>query len=494
MKKKRPLSRKGILRTKKGFIAFLIVIILIITLLISTMYSFSCEKNIYEYKNIFIGKPMTINESANLIDKINTNNNIVISPYNIYTSINYIYKYTDNLTYKEIKLYTGYNYNKYNEIITNMENNNKIENNQDTDINKLYEELINELINKGYANITINEIKSLKDKKELLNIISKINITYEHIIGENNYDRKYINSISPSKTLTALTAYELKIEIEKILEQYESYSLKSNLININKLYLNNNYYDNILDKNISLLDFNDSKNIINDNIKELTDNNIKFYIDENILSNNNNLYLNTLIFNMEWSTNYNIKNNKNIEFTGLNNKKTVVEAMNENIYSYLDNGYAKGFKKDFKNNKYSFIAILPNDINTTNISNINIESLLKSEKNNELISVTIPKINCQYELDLNDLYNSIGIKDVNNNKANFNNLIENQFNLEYNKQRILINIGEKGTYNTNIKTQELESFTKYDNQRELIFNRPFFYLIINNETKDVLLIGKILNF
>ena len=59
--------------------------------------------------------------------------------------------------------------------------------------------------------------------------------------------------------------------------------------------------------------------------------------------------------------------------------------MNENIYSYLDNGYAKGFKKDFKNNKYSFIAILPNDINTTNISNINIESLLKSEKNNELI-------------------------------------------------------------------------------------------------------------
>ena len=127
-----------------------------------------------------------------------------------------------------------------------------------------------------------------------------------------------------------------------------------------------------------------------------------------------------------------------------------------------------------------------------------LKPLLQKEEN-EFITNTIERFNViqfeKYEM-LNPNYNnpiSCGIT-TNIKKYNCKLLIENQFNLEYNKQRILINIGEKGTYNTNIKTQELESFTKYDNQRELIFNRPFFYLIINNETKDVLLIGKILNF
>ena len=196
---------------------------------------------------------------------------------------------------------------------------------------------------------------------------------------------------------------------------------------------------------------------------------------------------------MEWDSNINIKNNSSIEFTLPDKNIKMVEAMTENIYSYLDNGYAKGFKKNFSNNKYSFIAILPNDPEDYSLSHLNIETLIKSEKTNEPILVTMPIFSYQSEIDLNKLYNSIGIKDITTNKANFHNLMETSFNLDYSIQKNRITISNKGTYNTNVISQQIESFARDENQKTLIFNRSFSYIIINNETNEVLLIGKVYN-
>ena len=40
---------------------------------------------------------------------------------------------------------------------------------------------------------------------------------------------------------------------------------------------------------------------------------------------------------------------------------------------------------------------------------------------------------------------------------------------------------------------KIESFARDENQKTLIFNRSFSYIIINNETNEVLLIGKVYN-
>lgn len=491
---KENLSRKG-LKNKKSLI---IIILLLINTLIILMYSFSLSKEIY-YKEYYKGKFMSINEASNLIDLIpDKNENILLSPYNFYTSINLIYSGTDNNSYKQIRTYTTYNHINYNDLITNMTNNNTISNKIK---NEYYEELIKEFYSNKYNELNIDKIKKLNEKEEenLLLLLLKINTSYDSIKGLNNYEKDYIKELKLTSKDRNKSTYDIKGIIDKVLNDYESYNYNEEIININKLYLNSNFYDikNLKEnyKTLSLLNFDtdETKVTINNELNRISNNNIKYYIDEHILNGNDNIYINTLIFNMEWDSNINIKNNSSIEFTLPDKNIKMVEAMTENIYSYLDNGYAKGFKKNFSNNKYSFIAILPNDPEDYSLSHLNIETLIKSEKTKEPILVTMPIFSYQSEIDLNKLYNSIGIKDITTNKANFHNLMETSFNLDYSIQKNRITISNKGTYNTNVISQQIESFARDENQKTLIFNRSFSYIIINNETNEVLLIGKVYN-
>ena len=57
-------------------------------------------------------------------------------------------------------------------------------------------------------------------------------------------------------------------------------------------------------------------------------------------------------------------------------------------------------------------------------------------------------------------------------------------------QKNILTIAEKGTIKSNLKQVEL---TSYENETtdQIILNRPYAYLIINNETNDILFIGKV---
>ena len=79
---------------------------------------------------------------------------------------------------------------------------------------------------------------------------------------------------------------------------------------------------------------------------------------------------------------------------------------------YLENKKAYGFIKDFKDSKYSFIGILPKEEGNFTLSSLNIESLLKNKVYNNT-TISIPKFTIQYNTNLTNLYNEIGI-DVGN--------------------------------------------------------------------------------
>lgn len=488
------LSRKGI-ENKKGQIILFIITLLLITL--PVISSFSLPNNLYK-KEYFKGKFTSVNEAANLIDYIDEYN-VILSPYNFYTSINYLYTGTDNNSYKQIKAYTELNSNEFNDLINYFNSNNAMTNIENNDISKLYNSLITELYNNNYHKITVNKIKNLNDndKINLITLIIKINTSYNNLIGLNNYGTKYINELKPTKEELSYSSYEIRFLIDQIINNNESYLNKNKLININKLYMNTSFYDansllNGYKDTVTLLDFSseNANQDINSVINTLTDNEIKYYISEEHLSSYDNLYLNTLIFNMEWEDNINPKNNSSVEFTSYNDKMVIADTMKTMSYSYLDNGYAKGFIKNFSNPSYIFVAILPNELDDK-LSNIDVESLIESENVDEQIVVTMPKFSYQSSIDLNELYKKVGLSDLTNTKANFHNLIDSSFNLDYNIQKNIINIGEKGTFSSNIQSQELETFTTYDDQKQLIFDRPFYYLIMNKDTKQVLYVGKV---
>ena len=165
------------------------------------------------------------------------------------------------------------------------------------------------------------------------------------------------------------------------------------------------------------------------------------------------------------------------------------KSLYENVDYYLENDYAKGFVKEFKDNKYSFVGILPNETKDFKLSNLNIEELLKNKVNLET-SISIPKFSFQYDVNLGKLYNDIGIEY--NSKIQLDNLTE-EVSLNYMISKTSITIDEKGTNSSKVRSTEHESKELHESTNKIYLNRPFAFLIIDNETGNVLLIGKVLN-
>ena len=160
--------------------------------------------------------------------------------------------------------------------------------------------------------------------------------------------------------------------------------------------------------------------------------------------------------------------------------------------SYYENSYAKAFSKDFENNKYSFVAILPNEFNDFSLSSINIDNLLLSEKKAKVL-IGIPKFSYQSEINIKNIASSYNINEVFSEKANLTGLTDDKTKINKVIQKNKINIGEKGTVNSSMSQDSLKTFSEEEYNKSIILNRPFAFLIRNNETNEIILIGKVIS-
>ena len=99
--------------------------------------------------------------------------------------------------------------------------------------------------------------------------------------------------------------------------------------------------------------------------------------------------LNSLYFSNKWEKNFEFQNIKEEEFYDSNGNISIVEMMSEVDNFYLENSYAKGFIKNFANNKYSFIGILPKNTGDFLLSSLNLDSLLVNKKENKVL-ISLP--------------------------------------------------------------------------------------------------------
>ena len=134
---------------------------------------------------------------------------------------------------------------------------------------------------------------------------------------------------------------------------------------------------------------------------------------------------------------------------------------------------------------------MPKKTGEFKLSNLDLNTLLKNSKNNEQILISIPKFSYQSNVDLKEISEANKISEVFTDKANFTKLTEEKFHLERMIQTNYIRIAEKGTETTSINESSLSTFTVDESQKQVLLNRPFAYLIIDNETNNVILIGKV---
>lgn len=249
-------------------------------------------------------------------------------------------------------------------------------------------------------------------------------------------------------------------------------------------------------------DFNSKRTIddINNWVKINTHNQIDNIIDQ--IDSNTIMYLiNTVYFEDEWQSPYTKNDVREAPFKLQDGTNKTAEFMHSEEYGYLKDDKAEGFLKPYKNGKYSFVALLPNegvsiDSFISSLSGEGFINLLKN-KSNDTVSADLPKFKADYKIELNDTLKKMGLKDCFiSGKANFTKMAAGNTEDIYLSNvlhKTFIAVDTKGTKAGAVTKVEMTYKGIAFNQHNITLNRPFVYAIVDNKTNLPLFIGTMTN-
>ncbi len=304
-------------------------------------------------------------------------------------------------------------------------------------------------------------------------------------LGElNEYLYTYI------KNLPSADQYKLKIANSIWLKDAGSLSIKPEFLQTNA-----NYYDAA----VYMTPFNEQTlTDINNWVSKKTDGMIDKGIDQ-FPPNIAFCLINAMAFDAKWETKYSSKDVKEGEFNAYNGVVQTVKMMSSEEDFYLDDGKATGFIKNYKDGKYSFAALLPNE-------GISIDDYIASLTGSGLITtlasaedfgveVKIPKFTGDYSVKMNDALKALGMQTAfDEQKADFSKLgISSEGNIWLDEvlQKTHIEVDENGTKAMAVTFSF--GVTKDGPSRSVTLDRPFVYVIVDNATNLPIFIGTVLS-
>lgn len=207
------------------------------------------------------------------------------------------------------------------------------------------------------------------------------------------------------------------------------------------------------------------------------------------------MLVNAIAFDAKWETPYKRSDIEKLEFTSYSGSKKKTDFMCSTENVYLKDGGTVGFMKPYKNGRFAFAALLP-DENTgiddyvASLSGDKLMKIFSSAKRGNEVNVKMPKFRAEYSAQLIDTLKKMGVKDAFDSKtADFSSLIENRdAYIATVVHKTFIEVDEKGTRaaaSTLVDADTMSLMEPYS----VCLNRPFVYMIVDTETNLPLFIG-----
>ena len=247
-----------------------------------------------------------------------------------------------------------------------------------------------------------------------------------------------------------------------------------------------------------------TRNDINNWVKEHTDGMIPEIIDE--IPDEAIMYLvNALAFDAKWADEYEEHQIREGRFTMEDGIRQDVDMMHSEEHTYLEDDMATGFIKYYKDRKYAFVAMLPNE--GVSVSQY-VDSLtgehLRELLNNPLdvtVFASIPKFETEYDIEMSDVLQVMGMTDAFDWRvADFSRLgTYNVDGMNICISRVLhktfISVSEQGTRAGAATAVEMvaEGAMEIVEFKEVVLDRPFVYMLIDCETNLPFFIGTMMN-
>ena len=208
------------------------------------------------------------------------------------------------------------------------------------------------------------------------------------------------------------------------------------------------------------------------------------------------MLVNAIAFDAKWETPYTNDDIEKLEFNSYSGKSKKTEFMCSTESVYLSDSDAVGFMKPYKNGRFAFAALLPNeDVSIDDyIASLSGEKLMKifsSAKKNEEVDVKMPKFKAEYSTQLIDTLKKMGIEDAFDRKsADFSSLIDKNDGAYIGTvmHKTFIEVDQEGT-RAAASTLAGSSKMSMPAINPVCLNRPFVYMIVDTETNLPLFIG-----
>ena len=247
-----------------------------------------------------------------------------------------------------------------------------------------------------------------------------------------------------------------------------------------------------------------TRNDINNWVKDHTDGMIPEIIDE--IPDEAIMYLvNALAFEAEWADVYQEHQIREGRFTMEDGTRQDVDMMHSQEHTYLEDDLSTGFIKYYKDRRYAFVAMLPNEGITVSefvdsLTGEHLRSLLNNPQN-VTVYATMPKFETEYDIEMSEVLQEMGMTDAFDwHVADFSRLGTynvDGMNICINRvlHKTFISVTELGTKVGAATAVEMvaEGAAEIQEYREVVLDRPFVYMLIDCETNLPFFIGTMMN-
>lgn len=235
---------------------------------------------------------------------------------------------------------------------------------------------------------------------------------------------------------------------------------------------------------------------INNWVSRKTDKMIEKILDR--IEPDNVMYLiNALVFDAKWEVLYEKKQVAPERFTDVSGQQKDHDFLYSKEHTYLRDGEAEGFLKPYKGGRFAFAAMLPPegvtaDDYASSLTGEKFRDILKSAAPLK-VQAGIPKFESRYEQDLADCFKKLGLEAAfEAGKADFSGfgLFGKDLVIDKILHKTYISVDEKGTKAAAVTVVAPKATAlRPDEEKVVILNRPFVYMILDLEEAQPLFIG-----
>lgn len=210
--------------------------------------------------------------------------------------------------------------------------------------------------------------------------------------------------------------------------------------------------------------------------------------------------INALTFDAKWATKYEKGDIADGQFTNYDGTQKAVQMLSSEEKTYLSADGIRGFAKNYAGDKYSIVALLPDegaDIYEyiTTLDGAAWLSLWNARKTAS-VKVKMPEFTCRSNRNLNDTLKAMGMTDMFRENADFSRLGHSaDGNLYCSEvcQKVFIQVDCNGTKAAAITWGDIKGEAAPMEPLRVVLDRPFVVAIVDNATGLPIFIGAITN-